>query len=141
MSFDLETGELFWAQIYDADNSGLYKVDPASATTAYLGKIGGENTMELCGLFMVSNDSGIEEENLAGEISLFPNPTNGILNITSSETISEIEIVNMMGQIVRRMEVNSDNAVCDVEDLKAGVYIVRIHAASATLSQRKFVKE
>lgn len=81
------------------------------------------------------------EENASLEIALFPNPTTDILNITSSETISEIEIVNVMGQVVKRMKVNSDNAVCDVEDLKAGVYVVRIHAASATLSQRKFVKE
>ena len=81
------------------------------------------------------------EEISAFEIAIFPNPTTDILNITSSETISEIEIVNVMGQVVRRIEINSDNAVCDVEELKAGVYVVRIHAASATLSQRKFIKE
>ena len=61
--------------------------------------------------------------------------------LVSSETISEIEIVNMLGQVVKRIEVNADNAVCDVEELKAGVYVVRIRTASATLSQRKFVKE
>ena len=81
------------------------------------------------------------EENVALEIALFPNPANDILNISSSETISEIEIVNTLGQVVKRIEVNSDNAVCDVEDLKAGVYVVRIRTVSATLSQRKFVKE
>ena len=93
------------------------------------------------------------EENVAQEISIFPNPTTNILNITSSETISEIEIVNMMGQVVKRMEVNSENAACDVEDLKAGVYMVRIRtlryfggaqqpqAQGAVISQRKFVKE
>jgi len=87
-----------------------------------------------CGSTGIDND-------YANEIALFPNPATDILNITSSETISEIEIVNVMGQVVKRFEVNSDNAVCDVEELKAGVYMVRIHAASATLSQRRFVKE
>jgi hypothetical protein len=81
------------------------------------------------------------EENSSLEIALFPNPATDILNITSSETISEIEIVNTLGQVVKRIEVNSDNAVCDVEDLKVGVYVVRIRTASTTLSQRKFVKE
>ena len=77
------------------------------------------------------------------EISVFPNPITDILNITSSETISEIEIVNVMGQVVRRIEVNSDNVVCDVEDLKAGAYIVRIHGTNTepVVSQRKFIKE
>ena len=95
------------------------------------------------------------EETAAFEIILFPNPATDILNITSSETISEIEIVNVMGQVVKRFEVNANNAVCDVEDLTSGVYVVRIYgnprtstsslrqAQCATVSGiiRKFVKE
>ena len=84
--------------------------------------------------------SGISQDGTA-EISVFPTPVTDILNITSSETISEIEIINVMGQVVKRIEVNSDSAVCDVEDLRSGVYVVRIHAASTTLSLRRFVKE
>ncbi len=85
------------------------------------------------------------KDNAVPEITVFPNPTNDILNITSSETISEIEIVNMNGQVVRRIEVNGDNAVCNVEDLRSGVYVVRISATQSdtlpTLSVRRFVKE
>ena len=81
------------------------------------------------------------EESVALEINVFPNPATDILYITSSETISEIEIVNVIGQVVRRIEVNGDNAVCNVEDLTSGVYVVRIRTASATLSQQRFVKE
>ena len=81
------------------------------------------------------------DESAVSEIALFPNPATDILNITSSETISEVEIVNVMGQVVKRFEVNSDNVVCDVEELKAGVYVVRIHTEGTVVSQRKFVKE
>ncbi len=82
----------------------------------------------------------IEELN-SQNINLYPNPANEILNITSSETISEIEIVNVMGQVVKRIEVNADNAACNVEDLTRGVYVVRISTESKVISQRKFVKE
>jgi len=75
------------------------------------------------------------------EISVFPTPAADILNITSTETISKIEIVNVMGQVVKRFEVNSDSAVCDVEDLRSGVYMVRIHTEGTVVSQRKFIKE
>ncbi|MBR5984585.1 MAG: choice-of-anchor J domain-containing protein [Bacteroidales bacterium] len=84
------------------------------------------------------------EENIAAEISLFPNPVTDILNITSSEEISSIEIVNVMGQIVTRMDVNSNNAVCDVNNLPNGVYVVRIHNMNEGIEsfcQKKFVKE
>jgi len=94
--------------------------------------------------------TGISEAEM--QISIFPNPANDILNVTSSEQISEIEIVNALGQVVKRLEVNADNAVCDVEDLTSGVYVVRIYGrpfgtstSSATEAQgavlRKFVKE
>ncbi len=86
------------------------------------------------------------EENSAQEISIFPNPATDILNITSSETISEIEIVNALGQVVYRIEVNADNAVCNVKGLANGVYVVRIHSrslsgAEGAVIQQKFIKE
>jgi hypothetical protein len=77
-------------------------------------------------------------------IDIFPNPANDILNITSSEIISEIEIVNTLGQVVYRREVNSNNAVCDVNGLASGVYVVKIHhfdKFSERFEQKKFVKE
>ena len=84
------------------------------------------------------------EENIVPEISLYPNPTNDLLNISSSEEISEIEIVNVMGQVVLRKEINADKTVCDVEDLPSGVYLVRIHnidKGTESLYQHKFVKK
>lgn len=82
----------------------------------------------------------IEELN-SQNINLYPNPANDILNITSSETISEIEIVNVMGQVVKRIEVNADNVACNVKDLTRGVYVVRISTEGKVISQDKFVKE
>ena len=86
--------------------------------------------------------TGISE--VENNIAIFPNPATDILNITSSEEISEIEIVNTLGQVVYRTEVNSDNAVCDIEDLPSGVYMVRIRTlrqAQGAEIQKKFVKE
>lgn len=91
--------------------------------------------------FEVGN--GIVENSIESKISLYPNPVGNTLCISSEVTISEIEIVNVMGQVVRRIEVNSDNVTSDVEDLKAGVYIVRIHGTNteSVVCQRKFIKE
>jgi len=94
-------------------------------------------------------------------ITIYPNPTDDIINITSSEIISEIEIVNEVGQLVKHIKVNSDNVVCNVEDLRSGVYVVRIYSrpfgtstgplrqaqctaateAQGAVALRKFVKE
>ena len=90
------------------------------------------------------NPVNVEKQDF-DDVKVFPNPTIDILNITSSETISEIEIVNVMGQVVKRMEVNADNVVCDVEGLSNGIYVVRIRpigfAQGTAIVQKKFVKE
>ena len=52
MAFDLETGELFWAQVYDANNVGLYQVDPETGNAVFMGQIGSAGA-EVTGLFMV----------------------------------------------------------------------------------------
>ena len=85
----------------------------------------------------------IVDEQPYDDVKVFPNPTSDILNITSTETISEIEIVNIMGQVVYRTEVNNESAVCDVEGLNAGVYIVRIYGTNtdSIWRQRKVVKK
>lgn len=88
--------------------------------------------------------SGVEENEIA-DLQIYPNPVSNTLHITSSEQISEIEIVNVMGQVVYRTEVKGCNAVCDVEDLKSGVYVVMISTLSMSkgtvVEQRKFIKE
>lgn len=88
--------------------------------------------------------SDIEETEFE-DLHIYPNPVSNILNISSSEEISEIEIVNVMGQVVYRTEVKGCNAVCDVEDLKSGVYVVMISTLSMSkgtvVEQRKFIKE
>ncbi len=80
------------------------------------------------------------EENITNEISVFPNPTNDILNVTSSETISDIEIINTMGQIVKHIDVHSDKTTCYVQDLTSGVYLLRIYGTDTAIYQRKFIK-
>ncbi|MBR3946330.1 MAG: T9SS type A sorting domain-containing protein [Bacteroidales bacterium] len=96
------------------------------------------NVLTATGIDVVSDD----------DILVFPNPVNDMLTITSSETISEIEIVNDKGQIVRRMDVNGNTAACNVSELASGVYVVRIYnrvvegqAEGSVVWQRKFVKE
>ena len=99
--------------------------------------------------------AGINDEISGDEILVFPNPVNDMLTITSSEVISEIEIVNDRGQIVRRMDVNGNTAVCNVSELASGVYVVRIYTirpftstgsvseahGAGSVIERKFVKE
>jgi len=74
-------------------------------------------------------------------ITIYPNPANDIISIKSSEIISEIEIVNVIGQVLYRAKVNSNKALYDVNGLANGVYLVRIITVSDSIYQRKIVKK
>lgn len=122
---------------FEYDDLSIPLIVPCGSASAY------RNTRYWSDFTNIQEDcSGVEENEIA-DLQIYPNPVINMLNITSSEEISEIEIVNMMGQVVYRTEVKGCNAVCDVEDLKSGVYVVKIYgnAASTPLSQRRFVKE
>ena len=82
------------------------------------------------------------QSNIDEGIDIFPNPTNGTINITSQEKISEIEILNTLGQIAMLMKVDSDNATCNISDLPNGVYFIKIYSSgSNNISVKKLTKE
>ena len=61
----------------------------------------------------------------ANEITMYPNPSNGIVNFTNVENAT-IEVYNMMGQVVASESNVSENASIDLSGVANGNYIVRI---------------
>jgi hypothetical protein len=79
------------------------------------------------------NNSGIglEENALNNQLSVFPNPANGIVNISLGEDLgtANIEITSMSGQLVKAETIEStNNASIDVSTLETGVYILKLTA-------------
>ena len=95
--------------------------------------------MNLVANFIVHK--GIEDNELA-EISIYPNPTSGVLRIESGELrVENVEVFNMMGKIcmVENLRQNMDN-VLDVSYLPAGMYFVRITTENGVVT-RKILKQ
>ncbi|MBL0911491.1 MAG: T9SS type A sorting domain-containing protein [Bacteroidia bacterium] len=57
-------------------------------------------------------------------LSVFPNPTTGLLNIQSETMIGEVEIYDTMGKKVYASKENSTQVALDLQALKPGVYMV-----------------
>ncbi len=73
--------------------------------------------------------------------SVFPNPASTMLNITSSETLSSIEIFSATGQSVLQTNINSDNTICDIKHLASGIYLIVGHDSNGKIGITKFTKE
>ena len=73
-------------------------------------------------------------------ISVYPNPAKDIINISSSEQINEVEIINLAGQIVYSSKENSKNLTINTAFLEKGNYLVNIHTDKG-ISTKKIVIE
>lgn len=91
-------------------------------------------------LTIIDNDPIGLNNNKVENLNIFPNPTKDILNITASEKISTVNIINMMGQIVKSVSVNANNANINVDDLSAGVYSVIVNSDNAQSTLKLIVK-
>ncbi|MBO7653095.1 MAG: T9SS type A sorting domain-containing protein [Bacteroidales bacterium] len=66
----------------------------------------------------------------ATAMSIYPNPTSGILNITSNEEIDSVEIFNSIGNTVVSSKVVGNSSAIDMSNLPNGMYFVRVSTAN-----------
>lgn len=69
------------------------------------------------------------------EAILYPNPVQNELNIAVDHTITNVEIINTIGQVVY----SGNESNINVESLKAGTYLVRVQTTNGTAVSR-FIK-
>jgi len=83
------------------------------------------------------------------DFKVFPNPTNGVLNVEcrmKNEEWGEVEIhvVDMYGKLIQTVETmctSSLQRTIDISDLASGVYFVKLMAEDKTVAVKKVVKK
>ncbi len=74
------------------------------------------------------------------EIRVYPNPTNGVLNIVNNKIFTSIEIIGVSGILQRKIDLNSTNTIIDVSNLDNGIYYVKAKKNNESFSVTKFLK-
>ena len=73
-------------------------------------------------------------------LEVYPNPVVDVLTVSYTDAISEIVVVNMLGQKVLSQKVNADKAEIPVSQLQNGSYILNIYTAKGEFASMKIVK-
>ncbi|HLN94784.1 MAG TPA: T9SS type A sorting domain-containing protein [Flavobacterium sp.] len=73
-------------------------------------------------------------------LSVYPNPARNLLNITSDRTISDLSVVNLLGQQMPVRSLDRSFSQLDVTGLAKGTYLVKVTTAAGTEVCR-FIKE
>lgn len=70
-------------------------------------------------------------------LGIYPNPTNGILNIKTDSTVEKVNVTNMVGQ---RMNVQFSENQINMQSLQKGIYIVELQLKDGQKISKKVIK-
>jgi hypothetical protein len=73
----------------------------------------------LYSLFSFSQTNGLDA-------SISPNPSSNFVNLKSTERITNVSVFNVLGKNVWSRKANGFNLKLNLENLKAGIYILKI---------------
>ena len=84
--------------------------------------------------------TGVEADN----IKIYPNPTNGILNVECKNfndgELIVIEITNTLGQVVQTTKILTQTTAINIQHLNSGIYMLKAYCGKTKLYQSKIVK-
>jgi hypothetical protein len=91
----------------------------------------------------VSNCNGVKEL-VANGISIYPNPTNGILNISISSELAgntSIEVYDAIGKLAIKETLSNDMNTINLSKLEDGIYVFRVINNNKAIKIGKVVKQ
>ena len=89
--------------------------------------------------FTVEGTIGIEVQSTTS-FSYYPNPTNGVVNITANKDISSVAVYNILGQQVLDKD-RLDNGEVDVSALSTGTYLFRVMFEDGSMETFKVLRK
>lgn len=74
-------------------------------------------------------------------VSVYPNPMTDVANFRSADAmITNVEIINLQGQVVRSQSANTNELVVSVSDLQTGLYYARVTTSKGTEVHKLMLK-
>ncbi len=111
--------------IATVDNKGLVTaVASGNVVITVIAEDGGFS--DTCNV-TVNNANEITTPENINNLTLYPNPVNGLLNIESSTAIHKIEVFNYLGQLIDAVNINNKAYQYHTEKLNVGYYMFKIH--------------
>ena len=89
--------------------------------------------------------SGIDDEINPNDITLFPNPSNGHINIKieASNLIRNTKfiLINSLAQVIKQVSVNEELTAINLDGVGAGIYFYKIEGGDVVLKSGKIIIE
>ncbi len=156
--FNLTSGDCYEFKIYDdygdglINGAGLTLVDDQNLTIIANYKAYGGEGKVVFGVDAPQPDSSdvftgiFSPANVAGRISVFPNPANGKINVNlnfTNEPVSSVYLTDMLGKRVKNITDNEKNTGSTIQisvaDLTPGIYFLNAEAGAKKYTEKILV--
>lgn len=73
--------------------------------------------------------------------AVYPNPSNGIINVTSNIEAKGIQVYSMTGKLLHSQVLNNTQSTINISSLAQGIYIAHINLEDGTTQKVKLIKQ
>ena len=153
-----KNGNLFWKRVYpnivNRDNyfygfncthdggyiiTGMNIFGPAPYNNLWLVKTDSLGCDSITCSYLVT---GMEDLSYLNEVvRLSPNPSNGLLTISSESNFTKVELLSITGQILLQESVNSKTHQLQLQNFAEGIYFVKVCYTNGASVTKKVIKQ
>ena len=83
---------------------------------------------------------GIGENPLISQVDIYPNPATDMLHISTDNTITQVRIMNHVGQLVFNRTTNGTSTTLNVSGFESGVYFLEVTTTEGSITQKVLIK-
>jgi hypothetical protein len=151
------TGEELWAKqvggtgsdqgkgIGIDSNQNIYVLGGTSSTALEFGDLSYELSGSAAQMFLAKlklSGIGVHELDIANTIKLYPNPNTGTFSVRSEQTLEQLEIYNLLGEMVFAKNFEKPTKQFHIESsLITGIYFVLIKTEEGNYTAQKMIVE
>ena len=76
---------------------------------------------------------------LDNNLTVFPNPSNGIINLKSDHIINTLRIYNIIGDLILIKNLYFNKSILNIESLTSGIYFIEVELNNGSVLNKKIV--
>lgn len=88
---------------------------------------------------IVEKSTGIKDVDVSNEVNVYPNPSNGLLNISleNNNDLELIEVFDVLGKLIfSASDLSETAAIVNLQNTSAGMYLIKVSTKNGLASER-----
>ncbi|MDL2297296.1 DUF2436 domain-containing protein [Bacteroidales bacterium OttesenSCG-928-B11] len=85
---------------------------------------------------IVQQGVGLKDISIDNSVNIYPNPASSVLNITATSSINQVEVFNMAGQLIHKIQGNDTQLEINTSDFAQGFYFVKISSEEGVVTKK-----